>query len=184
LNGLELEILYDYFIKIELKDGTQAHLRPITPNDDDLMLEFFYECSEETRYLRFMTWKKSMSQEEVKMFTNIDNETNFALGSIIEFEEEEGIIRKKIIGVARFIRDPKDPSAAEMAVVVADKWQQKGCGSHLLLNLINIAKQKHIQWITGSLLTQNTTILNLLRKSGYKIDFESYQGLISFKFKI
>ncbi|NVM53209.1 MAG: GNAT family N-acetyltransferase [Candidatus Helarchaeota archaeon] len=174
----------DFFIKIKVKDGTEILLRPITPDDDELMLEGFYELSDETRYYRFLTWKQTMSREEVKQYTNIDYENNFALGAVIESGDEDGKIREKGIGVARFIRDPNDPTAAEMAVVVIDEWQGKGCGTQLLLNLIRIAKQKGIQWITGTTLTQNHKIFNVLKKSGYKIYFETSQEVTLFKFKI
>lgn len=114
----------------------------------------------------------------------MDYETNFALGAVIEVEDGIGKKREKIIGIARFIRDPNDPTCIEVAVVVTDKWQNKGCGSQLLKNLIGIAQQKNIERITGTLLQTNTRILNMLRKSGYKIHFESYQGILSFKFSI
>ncbi|MFX1293917.1 MAG: GNAT family N-acetyltransferase [Promethearchaeota archaeon] len=174
----------NYFIKIILKDGTEVLFRPITSNDDDLLLEGFYELSDESRYYRFFCWKQDMSMEEVKQYTNIDYENNFALGAFIKIKDVDDKLREKGIGVARFIRDLQNPSTAEMAVVVIDNWQRKGCGSQLLLNLIRIAKQKGIQWVVGYTVPQNIKIFDMLRKSGYKIQFKTSEGITSFKFKI
>ena len=163
----------DYFIDTKLKDDTKVLFRPITPNDDDLMLEGFYELSEESKYLRFFSWKREMSRKEIKKYTNIDYENNFALGAIIEVTGNDGKPREKGIGVARFVRDPQNPSAAEMAVVVIDEWQGKGCGSQLLLQLIRIAKQKGIQWVVGYTLPENRKVFDILRKSGYQFNLNT-----------
>ena len=91
----------------------------------------------------------------IKQYTNINYENIFALGAVIEAKDRDGNLREKLIGMSRFIRELADPAVAEMAVVVIDEWQGKGCGSQLLQNLIRIAKRKGIQWIRGFTLTQN-----------------------------
>ena len=39
---------------------------------------------------------------------------------------------RALIGVARYVRLPDDPEAAEVAIVVADDWQGRGVGTLLV----------------------------------------------------
>ncbi|MFX1293924.1 MAG: GNAT family N-acetyltransferase [Promethearchaeota archaeon] len=178
------ELFPAYFYKFKSKDECDVLIRPLTPNDENLILEFFYELSDETKYYRFLYWKSSISRKEVKQYTNIDYENNFTLGAVIEVKDKNGKLREKVIGVAQFFRDLTDYVVAEMAVVVIDEWQGKGCGSQLLKNLITIAKHKGIQWIIGLTLSQNDVVCNILKRFGHKIYIETSKGIISFKFRI
>ncbi|MFX1298572.1 MAG: hypothetical protein ACFFD2_27405, partial [Promethearchaeota archaeon] len=70
-----------FCIKIKLKDGSEAFLRPMRRNDEGMVLKFFNELSDEARYYRFFCVKKTMSREEIKQYVNIYYEDIFALGA-------------------------------------------------------------------------------------------------------
>ena len=58
---------------------------------------------------------------------------------------------------------------AEFSVVVADQWQGKGIGSELLKRCLTIAKQRNIETVWGSVLTENAQMLKLGKKLGFKV---------------
>jgi acetyltransferase len=70
------------------------------------------------------------------------------------------------VGVARFVRDPADPSSAEFAVVVADDAQGRGIGTLLLEVIAVIAASRKVRLLTGLCFAENRTIQHMLSKLG------------------
>ncbi|MDH3846024.1 MAG: hypothetical protein OES69_18945, partial [Myxococcales bacterium] len=50
---------------VELSDGQRVQIRPIQPSDKKMLLEGFEQLSPQSRYARFMTPKKSLSESEL-----------------------------------------------------------------------------------------------------------------------
>ena len=100
-----------------LPDGSQILIRPIRA-DDKLMLEQgLHNLSETSVQRRFLTPKPSFSRAELRYLTEVDGRNHVALVA----ERPTGAARV-LIAVARYVRLPDDPEAAEVAVVVADHW--------------------------------------------------------------
>jgi len=55
-----------------LRDGRTAHLRPILPEDADGLVEFYSHVSKESKYFRFFAPMPTLSEHDVKRFTNVD----------------------------------------------------------------------------------------------------------------
>jgi len=96
-------------------------------------------------------------------FTQIDYDREIALVAIQEIEGEE-----KMLGVARVILDIK-PRHGEFSVIVSDACQGKGIGAELLSQCLSIAKGRGVESVMGVVLTENTQMLTLGRKLGFKI---------------
>src|SRR5437660_7106872 len=109
-----------------LPDGTPITIRRLTPSDAPILAGGFARLSEESRRLRFLTAKERLSESELRYLTEVDGHRHEALGAI-DPGSGEGI------AVARFVRDQRDSSRAEVAITVADDWQRRGLGK-LLLN--------------------------------------------------
>ena len=61
-------------------------------------------------------------------------------------------------------------SAPEVyALVVRDDWQGKGIGASLMRRLLFIAGKQKLKALWGTILPQNTGMLNLARKLGFAI---------------
>ena len=58
-----------YSREIILKDGDKLLFRPITPEDDEKVLELYYSLSPETIYFRFFAGRKNIPTKRVKRFT-------------------------------------------------------------------------------------------------------------------
>lgn len=73
-----------------------------------------------------------------------------------------------MLGVARVILG-RDLRSAEFSVVVGDPWQGNGIGAALLSRCLDIAKEREIQRVTAAVLSENTQMLTLGRKLGFKV---------------
>jgi GNAT superfamily N-acetyltransferase len=128
--------------EVTLRDGTRVRIARIMPRDAPLIAEGFERLSAETRRLRFLTSKPTLSSAELKYLTEVDGHRHEALGAI-DPATGQGI------AVARFVRDLDDPSRAEVAVTVADEWQHRGLGTLMLSRLADRAREEGIEQFTA-----------------------------------
>jgi acetyltransferase len=77
-----------------------------------------------------------------------------------------------MLGVARVIGKP-DGDEGEFAVLVGDPWQGRGVGAELLKRCLRIVKERGMQSVWGTALSENKQMLKLARKIGFKISQSS-----------
>ena len=138
-----------------LRDGSQILVRRLAPADAPMLADGFARLSAESRRLRFLTLKPSLSESELRYLTHVDGHHHDALGAI-DPETGQGI------AVARFVRDEHDPSRAEVAVTVADEWQRRGVGKLLLSRLADRARGEGVTRFTALVSTDNRGMQRLL----------------------
>jgi acetyltransferase len=143
--------------------GADIFIRPIRPDDAPLLVELFESLSPRSIYFRFFSPLKHLSHSMLARFTQIDYDRHIALVAISESQPDE-----KMLGVARIILG-RSLREAEFSVVVSDSWQGKGIGAALLSRCLVIAKERKIQRVTASVLSENSQMLALGRKFGFKI---------------
>src|SRR5258705_13803635 len=107
---------------VALKDGTPVHIRPIRPEDDHLLIEWFRHLSTETIYQRFFTNMSELPPAMARYAANAHFVNRMALVA------ESG---SELIGVVRYERT-EDPAVVELALLIADEWQNRGLGRILL----------------------------------------------------
>jgi RimJ/RimL family protein N-acetyltransferase len=59
------------------------------------------------------------------------------------------------IGLARLVRDVDDPSHAEIAITIVDKWQRRGIGTALIAELARRAAAVGITTFSATMLAEN-----------------------------
>jgi acetyltransferase len=154
-------------------------IRPIRPEDAPLLLSLYESLSPRSIYMRFFTPLRSFQNSMLVRFTQIDYDREIALVAIQEIEGEE-----KMLGVSRVILDIKKHHG-EFAVIVSDACQGKGIGAELLSQCLSIAKGRGVESVMGVVLTENTQMLALGRKLGFKIArvpcTSEYELTINFK---
>jgi acetyltransferase len=143
--------------------GVDLFIRPIRPEDAPLLVELFESLSPRSVYLRFFTPLKRLPHKMLARFTQIDYDREIALVAVPATGSNE-----RLLGVARVISGRK-PKEAEFAVAVGDPWQGKGIGASLLQRCLSIAKERGIEKVMGTVLVENTQMLLLGRKLGFKI---------------
>lgn len=145
---------------ITLRDGTEIEVRPVTPADAETLRAGFDELSAQSRWRRFMRPVTRLTDKEVAYLTDIDYVDHFAWGAQTLDRPPVGI------GVARFVRDKSDPTAAEIAIVVADAWQRRGVATVLLELLVLSAADRGIERFWGYVAASNDGARKLLTGLG------------------
>jgi RimJ/RimL family protein N-acetyltransferase len=167
---------------LELSDGSQALIRPIHAEDEDLLHQAFSRMSERSVYFRFFSPLKRLPEALAQRLAQVDYQDRFAL--IATGREPDGT--EYILGVARYDRI-SGTRTAEVAVSVIDEAQRRGLGSALLLRLAAVAREHAIETFTLIVLPENRSMLGLLRRLGwihqarfkggvYEISFETSGG--------
>ena len=147
----------------QLVDGTNIKIRPIRPEDASIEQSFIRELSAESKYFRFMQGLNELTQQMLVRFTQLDYNRELALIAVLESPDGE-----TELGVARYVMNP-DGESCEFALVVADKWQNKGIGSHLMSALIDAARQRGIKIMDGEILANNINMLTLAGNLGFSL---------------
>jgi RimJ/RimL family protein N-acetyltransferase len=146
-------------------------IRAICPEDKQALRDGTDRLSERSRYRRFLSPHGSLTSAELTYFTEVDHHDHEALVAI-DPTTGEGI------GVARYIRSPVRPDVAELAVAVADDWQQHGVGTRLTEALACRARHEGITRFTALLFADNTPMLHLIKSLGVVHDMSVHQGIV------
>jgi acetyltransferase len=147
---------------VTLKDGRHMVIRAICPDDANDLQESFQRLSIQSIYMRFLSFKKVLSDEEAHQLSTVDYTSRMAFVAIYN---ENG--KDVVTGVARYaILDPDHPETAEAAVVVVDEYQGLGLGKQLLKRLVLYARTRGIECMRGNLQVGNDRMLMLVKRSG------------------
>jgi len=150
--------------KVRTTMGVEIFVRPIRPEDAPLLVGLFESLSQRSVYLRFFTPLKHLPHHMLARFTQIDYDREIALVALSDSDSDE-----KMLGVARVITEPNQKQA-EFSVVVSDPWQGKGIGAELLKRCLDIAKEHNVDSVYGTVLAENTQMLALGRKLGFRLN--------------
>ncbi|MEO7327115.1 MAG: hypothetical protein ABI193_00960, partial [Minicystis sp.] len=101
----------------QLADGTTVTLRLIGEDDGPALRQAFARLSPISRYRRFLSDTRELTDDMVHYLTAIDGQDHLAVVATtdsLDLKSEVGL------GVARFIRLKDEPEVAEAAVTVLD----------------------------------------------------------------
>ncbi|MCW5604867.1 MAG: GNAT family N-acetyltransferase [Burkholderiales bacterium] len=157
----------EHLVKVvTLADGAAITIRPIRPEDADIEAEFVRNLSDESRYYRFMDTLRELSPQVLSRFTRVDYDRHMALLAV---STADG--RETQIAVARYVI-ADDGVSCEFAIVVADAWQRRGVGSHLMYALVDAARRRGLRRMFGEVLAGNHKMLALAQRLGFKAAFD------------
>ncbi len=149
--------------RTQLADGTDMLIRPIRPEDAEMLQEFVRQLSPETKYFRYMQNLKELTPEMLVRFTQMDYDRELALIGVATIEGN-----RTGLGVARYTLNP-DASTCEFALVVDDRHRNQGIGSLLMEHLMEAARSRGIRVIEGEVLGENHRMLSLMRELGFAV---------------
>ncbi len=145
----------------QLADGTDITIRPIRPEDADLVKRFVHNLSEESKYFRFMSSLQELTETMLVRFTQLDYSREMALIAVTVDRDQE-----VELGVARYAINP-DGDTCEFALVIADNMQGKGLGQKLMVALMEAARANDLAVIEGEVLVNNHKMLKLMSRLGF-----------------
>ena len=145
-----------------LRDGSEVLIRQVRGSDAPLLADGFARLSVRSRQMRFLSPKRSLSAAELRFLTEVDHHDHEAIGALSPADGRGA-------GIARYIREPGDPTAAEIAVTIVDDWQGRGLGTELLARLSDRARQAGICRFTATVAYGNTAMTGLLQNMGAEL---------------
>jgi RimJ/RimL family protein N-acetyltransferase len=121
--------------------------------------EVFEGLSERSRRLRYHGAKPRLREAEVDELVDVGCCGREAVAAI-------DLVSGKVVGMARFVRDERDPRVAEVAFEVVDACQSNGVGRRLIAELTTLARLEGIERFRASVLVGNEAALALLGRAG------------------
>lgn len=158
---MDRSIPNQYTAPFTMRDGREVLVRAIRPEDEPLIIKLHAGHSELTIRRRFFGLVKTLSRESLIRLCHLDYDREMALAAV-RGEGDDA----QLIGVSRYYLTPETGSA-EFALVVSDAYQRLGLGRHLLLRLIDIARERGVKQLTGLILAENRPMLELTRSLGF-----------------
>jgi acyl-CoA synthetase (NDP forming)/RimJ/RimL family protein N-acetyltransferase len=154
---------------VVLTDGGTAHLRPIRPEDADLLRAFYARLSPESIYYRFFSPRPRLSDREIEHFTTVDHDRRVALIATIG---------GAMVAVVRYDRLDDRPGTAEVAFLVEDAHQGRGLGAVLLEHIAAAARERGVEKFVASVLPENRRMTRVFREVGYRAEQRFEEGVI------
>jgi len=156
-----------YVSQFTTRDGITFEVRPIRPDDEPMMVDFHGHLSERSVYYRYfspleLSFRTSHERLTPRCFIDYDRELALVAEHIDERES------RSIVAVARLMREHSGNSA-EIAFLVADKFQRKGLGSYLLKQMLAIAKQEGLGSVHAVVLHENLDMRKLFTRAGFEV---------------
>ena len=150
------------------KEGMPVTIRPIRPEDEPLMVAFHATLSDQSvllRYMHVLSLDQRIAHERLARICFDDYDYELAL--VVEHVNPETTARE-IIAVGRMSKLRRH-NECEFAILVSDQYQGHGLGSELLARLIQIARDEKQERATAYIATENTPMLHLCRKFGFRL---------------
>ncbi len=155
-----------------LRGGGEYTIRPIHPDDAQMLQDLVQNLSPESRYYRFVSSMTELPPSMLSRLTLIDYDREMALVAIHRERKVadggEFVETERVVGVSRYITNP-DKSSCEFSLVVADDFNGKGLGSRLMLSIMEEARDKGLAEIEGLVLANNPGMLKLMKGLGFQI---------------
>lgn len=155
-----------------LRGGGEYLVRPIRPDDAQMVQRLVKELSPESRYFRFVSQLAELPPSMLARFTLIDYDREMALVAVhrerVVHDDGEVSHKERIVGVSRYVTNP-DHVSCEFALLVADDFAGRGLGSRLMLSIMDVARERGLAEIQGLVLANNPNMLKLMRRLGFDV---------------
>jgi len=135
-----------------------VRIRPLEDGEAGPVLAVFDGLGVRSREQRFLAPKLRLTRADLRHLTHVDGVDRVGLVA----ERPDG----RPVGIARFVRDRHDPSAADVAVAVVDRWQRRGIGKQLAAALGAWARRVGVRRFTVDMLRDNQGAVRLMRHAG------------------
>jgi GNAT superfamily N-acetyltransferase len=146
--------------------GPEIRIRALSSGDEDRLRWMFSRLSRETLYRRFHAPYPRVPEWALDRLLGVERYNG---------ESVVAVARDEIVGHAMHVPSP-DGREGEVAVVVEDSWQSKGVGKLLISELGERAKQRGIQFFTGTVLGENRRALDFFLAAFSKVRCELKDG--------
>jgi GNAT superfamily N-acetyltransferase len=151
--------------RLPLRDGSTVVIRPLEPADASLVERGFERLSAVNRYRQFI-----FDRPDLNEVTSVDDD-HWALGAV---DPTTGAG----VGLARYVRDPRDSTRAVVAVIVVDDWQGRGLATRLLRHLVTRARASGIQRLEAHMIIGDVSSQRMFESVGTVETVERAAGVV------
>jgi RimJ/RimL family protein N-acetyltransferase len=168
---------------LHCRSGKTFYVRAIHPDDARRLQAFHEGLSIDSIIFRFFRYLPTLSDADAQRFTHVDYQGRMAL-VVVELANgaTEPDACGPIVGVVRYDREAN--SMAEVAFVVADRWQGQGIATALLHRLAAYARRRGITSLVAITMGANIRMLDVLRHAGYPMALHHDGGDLEIKLDI
>ncbi|MGY3486257.1 acetyltransferase [Bradyrhizobium sp. USDA 4011] len=150
--------------ELALRDGSRVTVRPMRPEDEPLVAEFFKRVTAEDLRLRFFHAMKEFSHAFIARLTQLDYARAMAF---VALDPNTG----EMMGAVRLHSDSLYQNA-EYAILLQSDLKGKGLGWALMQLLIHYARSEGLKRLSGQVLTENTTMIGMCRDLGFTVTMD------------
>ncbi|HTU27793.1 MAG TPA: GNAT family N-acetyltransferase [Solirubrobacteraceae bacterium] len=147
---------------IILPDGRRVTLRELRREDRGSLADLFSRLSPDSRRNRFLAAKPRITGPELDHLSDVGHPAHRAEAAL---NESDG----SLVGVCRYVADPEHPAVGEVAIAVADDFQNQGIGHALAWRTLARARANGVTLLTATTLRENTKARALLNRFGFRI---------------
>ncbi|HEY2148163.1 MAG TPA: GNAT family N-acetyltransferase, partial [Pirellulales bacterium] len=151
-------------------DARTFEIRPIRPEDEQMVAKFHETLSDQTVYSRFSQVlplvQRTLHERLARICFN-DYDRQIALVAIDDQPAEP-----RVAGIVRLIKRRWGESA-EFSILISDSYQRVGLGTHLIERLLEVGRAERLKRIVGHISLENRAMVSLCRRLGFTIDGDS-----------
>jgi GNAT superfamily N-acetyltransferase len=149
---------------------SEITIRRVRPDDKERIVRAFRALDRRSVYLRFFSYRKELSEEELRRVTECDGVSEAMLVATVGSGDEE-----TIVGLGDYVRSS---AAADIAFAVAEDFQGRGTATRLLQQLAHIARANGIVQFEADVLAENAPMLRVLRHSGLRVREKQSESVV------
>lgn len=165
-----------YIVPWVMQDGTAVTIRPISPEDEPLMVQFHGSLSEESVYMRYfhlVKLSRRVAHERLTRICFLDYDRDMVL--VAEYRDPQ-TKALSIVGAGRLSK-LHGANEGEFSLLVSDAYQCRGLGTELLRRLIQVGRDEGLECIRAEMLQENTAMQAVSRKAGFTLG-SGAEGLV------
>jgi acetyltransferase len=147
---------------VQLNDGSEVVVRPIRLDDASMLQTFVRRLSARSRRFRFFVALAELSTAQLNRFVDVNPVKGLALVALSGRPESAAIVAE-----ARYALVQQGDNA-EFAIAVADDFQRRGLGTHLVKRLLATAWRAGVRRLFGEIKSDNRAMLALAARLGFR----------------
>ncbi len=142
-----------------LKDGTKVLIRNQTPDDLDLLMDFYMALpQDDRRYLRVDVTDRDVISQRLKLM-----ESGFLFRICAVFGD-----RIVATGALEIFADSWRKHQGELRVIIGRDYRRKGLGLIMMRQLYLLAHEKKVELVVTRIMRPQSAARNICRKLGFR----------------
>ncbi len=165
---------HEYQREVTTDDGARLLVRPVRPEDEPTAARFQAGLSTETVVARYGTDRplaERTAHERLTRICFVDYDRQFALVAEVQGDgdAEDGVTEPEFAAMSRVTRIHASNDRM-LTVTVADAWQRRGVGAHLVAAALDVARGEGVEHLCAELNPINTAMRDLLEEEGFAFE--------------